>query len=134
MNSDRAPDRKTTVLMVAIPLAVILLPALYSLAGFVFASGPDPGTPFLQPPEARFKYCVRDTEYMRFHHWELLREARDEVVREGKTDDVKFDFCRACHPDRGRFCDECHGAANVHPDCFTCHYYPETPEGEGEDG
>ncbi len=134
MNNDGAPDRRTDLLMVAIPLAVILLPILYSLAGFVFAGGPDPGTPFLQPPEERFVYCVRDTEYMRFHHWELLQEVRDEVVRDGKAGDVTFDGCRACHPDRGRFCNQCHSAANVNPDCFACHYYPETPEEESEDG
>jgi len=74
---------------------------------------------------------VRDTEYMRFHHWELLSEMRDESVRYGKRGVEGFDDCRVCHANRAGFCNRCHEAVNLEPDCWGCHYYPETPE-EGD--
>jgi len=128
-NPDGGKNRTKTIAVV-IPVAIILLPILYSLAGYVFARGPGDPDPFLQMPEERFKYCVEDGEYMRFHHWELLQQVRDEVVREGKSGGVTFDQCRVCHENRAGFCDRCHAAANVRPDCFGCHYFPETPEKE----
>lgn len=132
MKAPNDPTKKKTNIPIAIPVVIILLPLVYSLAGYVLARGSRDSQPFLQMPEERHEYCVRDAEYMRFHHWELLQSVRDEVVRQGKTADVTFDGCRVCHNDRARFCNECHDAANVRPDCFTCHYYPETPEEEVE--
>jgi hypothetical protein len=31
--------------------------------------------------------------------------------------------CSQCHKDKAQFCDKCHTAANLHPDCFDCHSY-----------
>ena len=61
---------------------------------------------------------------MRFHHWELLRLTREEVVRYGIRGDVGLNRCGECHTSRERFCDRCHEATSLHPDCWGCHYYP----------
>ena len=86
-------DTRNSPLKVFVVLAavVILLPLAYSLVTYVFAGGSVDSEPFLEPPEARFKYCVEDAEWMRFHHWELLKEIRNDVVRDGKVGDTTFD-------------------------------------------
>ena len=61
---------------------------------------------------------------MRFRHIDRLKEMRIDAVRYGKRD-ITFDRCRECHTSRGEFCDRCHRAVNLVPDCFGCHYYPE---------
>ena len=104
---------------------IILLPIGFYAIRDAFSRNTEP---FLEMPAPKYKECVRDTEYMRFHHWELLLELREEVVREGKTEDVTFSDCRNCHADRAHFCNECHNVANVYLDCFGCHNYPETPQ------
>jgi len=66
-------------------------------------------------------------EYMPYHHWTLLREVRNEVVRDGVRGEISLDRCRGCHPGRERFCNRCHEAVSLAPDCFGCHYYPAVP-------
>jgi len=127
MNDRDTRDSPIKVLVV-LAAVVILLPLTYSLVTYVFAGGSVDSEPFLEPPEARFKYCVKDAEWMRFHHWELLKEIRNDVVRDGNVGETTFDDCRACHPNREQFCNKCHDAVNARPDCFGCHYYPESPE------
>ena len=61
---------------------------------------------------------------MRRHHWELLRGVREEIVRYGKRGEIGLDRCRECHTSRERFCNVCHDAVSLTPDCFDCHYYP----------
>jgi hypothetical protein len=107
-------------LVVAIPVAIILLPLALSLVLGVCAQGPKP---FLEIDKKHDK-CVRDTKYMRFRHMHLLKEVRDDVVREGKNSDIELDNCKKCHPRRERFCNRCHDAVNLNPDCFVCHHYP----------
>ncbi len=80
--------------------------------------------PFLDIPEEAGEECVRETEYMRFHHMDLLKELRDFGVRGGARRSLTFLDCRECHVSRERFCAECHQAVNLSPDCFECHYYP----------
>jgi hypothetical protein len=87
-------------------------------------SGDETTVPFLEMPDTIHKTCVKDTEYMRFHHWELLRDVREEVVRYGNRGEISLLGCRDCHTSRERFCNECHDAASVRPDCYGCHYYP----------
>ena len=38
---------------------------------------------------------------------------------------ITFHECTKCHTSRVRFCNRCHEAVNLYPDCFGCHYYPE---------
>ena len=48
---------------------LILLPVALSLLKPLWAAEPEV---FLEAPDTRWENCVRDAEYMRFHHWELL--------------------------------------------------------------
>ncbi len=116
------------LIKVVFPLLVIISPLGYSFLDAVFAGDPRDGEPFLEMPAEPNEGCVRETDFMRFHHWELLREVRDQVVRSGVRNEISLDGCRGCHPSRERFCNRCHEAVSLQPDCFGCHYYPATPE------
>jgi hypothetical protein len=106
-----------------IPAAILLFPVVYGLVGRGDAA--DDG-PFVERPGPQHERCVRETEYMRYHHWELLQEVRDAVVRDGVRGEITLAGCRECHPDRASFCNRCHQAVSLQPDCFGCHHYPET--------
>jgi len=105
-------------------LAVIVFPIGYSLVSYVSAQDVKDAEPFLERPDEQYKECVRETSYMRFHHWELLRGLREDVVRFGKRGDVSLKKCQQCHTSREKFCNKCHDAVSLTPDCFGCHYYP----------
>jgi len=99
-----------------------------------------------EAPDSKYTQCIRDTHDMRFHHWELLKGLRERVVRDGIRGDLvevdaiidgktvktkveeSLDGCWRCHKSKVRFCDRCHTAASVSPDCFGCHYYPDVDE------
>ncbi len=115
---------KSTAALVILAL-VILLPIGYYAARDAFSRSSEP---FLEKPDPKYKECVRDTQYMRLHHMELLKELRIQVVREGKREKITLESCRECHTNRGRFCNQCHNAVNLYPDCFGCHNYPESPQ------
>lgn len=106
-------------------LALTLLPLGSSLVRFAFARGDQMEGTFLEQPDTDEASCVRETEYMRFHHMDLLKQIREEFIRDGIRGSVSLKNCRSCHPSRARFCDQCHEAASVILDCFGCHYYPE---------
>jgi hypothetical protein len=122
-------DKKSAVTM-AVPLVVILIPLVVSLVGFVFGQDDPDAEPFIEVSGWTETSCVRDARWMRFHHWELLREIRETVVRDGDRTGIRLDDCRHCHANRDRFCNQCHREANVNLDCFGCHYYPDIPEPE----
>ena len=82
MSIDKNADTRLKILVVVVPLLIILFPFGYSVVSLVFAQGAPSDEPFLEKPDARYTSCVKDTEYMRYHHWVLLNEIRDEVVRE----------------------------------------------------
>jgi hypothetical protein len=106
-------------------LIVLALPILISVAGRLLASNAD--ETFLEIPASADETCDgRPREFMRFHHMDLLKEIRDEVLREGVGSEVSrgLERCRECHADRDRFCNACHDAVDLSPDCFDCHYYP----------
>ena len=127
MKIDKALLGNTKAIAVVILVIVILLPVGYSLVTYVIARG-SPGTvPFIERPAEKYEKCVRETAYMRFHHWELLQQIRDDVVRNGIRGEIGLKNCRECHPNRERFCNQCHKAVSLYPDCWGCHYYPATP-------
>jgi hypothetical protein len=128
MNDKRTSSSNAKVIAVVILIIVILFPIGYSLVNSVFAGRSPDAVPFIEMPDSKYDKCVRDTAYMRFHHWELLRQIRNEVVRDGIRGEVNLNSCRKCHPNRERFCNECHEAVSLAPDCWGCHYYPETPD------
>ena len=132
MSVNRESREKSNLVALFIAAVIILFPLCYTVINTVFARGVEVPRPFLEKPDAANENCVRDTEYMRFHHWELLREMRDHAVRDLKRGDINLAKCRECHTSRGRFCNECHDAVNLKPDCWGCHYYPEAPESSAE--
>lgn len=125
MSSNNTIALKGNMIVAIAAIVIILLPIGYSLFNFVFGQDSDDVRPFLEKPDPLYDKCVRDTEYMRYHHWELLRDVRVQAVRYGIRGDVSFDDCRGCHTSREQFCNKCHQAASVYLDCFGCHYYPE---------
>lgn len=104
---------------------VILVPIGYYAIGDTISQN---AVPFLAMPDPQYTECVKDTKYMRFHHMDLLKEVRDETVREGIRADIRLEDCRKCHEDRSKFCNRCHNTVNLNLDCFGCHNYPETPQ------
>jgi hypothetical protein len=125
-----AKNKSSNVITVLVPVLIILVPLLYSVVGYVGAQGKQSSQPFIEKPDAKYESCVRETEYMRYHHWDLLRGIRIKVVRHGEPQEIGFDKCRECHPNRAQFCNRCHNAVSLYPDCWGCHYYPESPETE----
>lgn len=117
------PGRGRVLLAVVIVL-IILIPLGYSIASRIIPKGVEVPEVFLERPDAKYDRCIRETEYMRYHHWELLRGVREEIVRYGKRGDIELNTCRECHTSRERFCNACHDAVSLTPDCFECHYYP----------
>ena len=118
------PRRGRNLLLVVLTLVVLFSPLGYSVLSAVLAPRATPSPAFLERPDPEHENCVRETAYMRFHHWELLRSVREEVVRYGERGELGLKKCRECHKSRERFCDRCHGAVSLHPDCWGCHYYP----------
>jgi hypothetical protein len=124
------PAKKGRGIIAAVLGALILLPILCHVIGLTPTVPVEAGEPFLEMPDPKHTECLKrpgmidDTEDMRFHHWQLLREVRVEVVRHGKRGDLGLKRCSECHTSRERFCDRCHQAASVTPDCWGCHYYP----------
>jgi hypothetical protein len=111
-------------LLAVIPAFILLAPVGYSVVSSVVGQRGEDLAPFLEMPEPKYENCVKETEYMRFHHWELLRGVREEVVRYGKRGEIGLKKCSECHTSRERFCDRCHEAVSLKPDCFGCHHYP----------
>jgi hypothetical protein len=110
---------KTVVIVMAL---AILVPIAFSAVSPVFTQGPEP---FLEMPDEKYDACIRDTEYMRLHHMDYLKEVREEYVRHGIRDGKGITSCKGCHTSRERFCNRCHDIAELTIDCFGCHYYPE---------
>jgi len=113
-----------TAFLIVIIAFVLLAPLAYSVVSSLFAQEVDRHGVFLEMPDPQHKDCVRETTYMRYHHWELLREIREEVVRYGKRGEVGLFMCKDCHTSREKFCNQCHNAVSAFPDCYGCHYYP----------
>jgi len=114
------------VIAVVIAVLIILFPLGYSLVGPVVTQGTESSASFLETPEGK---CVEEKTYMRYHHMHLLREVREEAVREGKRGrmglnhwEITLDNCLKCHGSREQFCSKCHRAVNLSLNCFGCHY------------
>jgi hypothetical protein len=129
---------KNNRIAVIVFIVVILAPFGYSLMRPVLTRGSSRDDVFIELPDGG--ECVRETQYMRFYHMDLLKEVREDVIRRGVRGDVTFTGCRECHTYRGQFCNKCHEAVTLNVDCFGCHYYPESAEdsvrleGEGHNG
>ena len=117
-------DKGTIVAALVVFLALVTSPVWYNLI-----TGEKP------PLELRYPHeggrCVEDTAYIRTSHMQLLRDWRDEAVRDGDriytaSDGRHYDkslsgTCLSCHVEKEEFCDRCHDyvAATIH--CWDCH-------------
>ncbi len=125
MNLNRVLTKKNVGIVTAITAVVILAPVAYSATRFGVGQVAQPPDVFLEMPDPQYQECVRETDYMRFHHMDLLKQIREEFIRDGIRGEVTLSGCRDCHENRARFCNQCHDAASLSLDCFGCHYYPE---------
>jgi hypothetical protein len=117
-------DKGTIVAALVVFLALVTSPIWYNLAAAEKA-----------PLELRYPHeggnCVEDTAYIRTSHMDLLRDWRDEAVRDGDriytaSDGRRYDkslsgTCLSCHVEKEGFCDRCHDyvAATIY--CWECH-------------
>lgn len=122
--------------------------AVFFLAFFGGAeTGARAGETGLAPvlPKAGGDSCVRDPEFMRSNHMEILLHRRDKSMHdgeraEGETAKESLKACLTCHAvpgadnkpvgfsDPKHFCRTCHDYAAVKIDCFDCHNSkPEKP-------
>ena len=119
-------DKKIIITGLIIFIAIILFPFWYGLLKAAHA----PELKLTEKAKAA-KECIRDTEYMRAEHMQLLDEWRHSVVRNaervyvnssGKEFNMSLsNTCLDCHSNKADFCDKCHDYASVKPYCWDCH-------------
>jgi len=124
MGINKKLNSKVSIIAVIIPVLIIVFPFVYSFFSYGFVQDSQDSKPFLERPDAKFENCVKETDYMRRHHWEVLRAVREEFVRYGKRGEISLHNCKNCHTSRERFCKQCHSEVSMAPDCYGCHYYP----------
>jgi hypothetical protein len=111
---------------------IIFTGLFLSPIAYNWAVGDDVVEPVLSEKAKAAGQCVRETEWMRKNHMQLLNEWRDEAVRldnreyvspdNGKVYDISLNnTCMDCHSNYKEFCFRCHQAANVDPFCWDCH-------------
>jgi len=93
-----------SVISVIVVVIIIVYPLGYSITDYVILQDRAEAKPFLERTAPEITNCVEDTIYMRFHHWELLSQIREDVVRYGKRTDVGLATCKNCHTSREKFC------------------------------
>ena len=85
-------------------------------------------------PMGRGDSCVKDTNFMRRNHMDMLKHQRDETMLRGvRGEKYSLKECLSCHAVYGadaipvtvasprHFCRSCHDYAAVSIDCFQCH-------------
>jgi len=121
-----------------VPLVIILGPIAYSIMAPLILQGAESGQPFLEKAVSNYHggCALGDPTVVRYRHWEILKDIREEIVRYGDRKENEIDLgggkrvvkglssCKECHLSRERFCDQCHNAVSLFPDCFDCHNYP----------
>ena len=132
-------DKPIIIAGLVIALVVLTSPIWYALA-----AGEPGDRPELVLPEGETE-CVKDVDYMRGHHMDLLEEWRNEVVRDGNAEkytsssgeyekSLTKTCLLQCHVNQGTsqadFCGKCHEYADVHPTCWDCHVENPKPNGE----
>ena len=109
-------------------VVIFISPFLLNLTGGESQNKPDPKLPI------QYDECIKDTEYMKAYHMDMLNDWRDLVVREdkrfmqfqGKKIEMSLSrTCMKCHTSKKDFCDECHNYLDVVPYCWECHVTPE---------
>ena len=108
-------DKPIIVAGLAVFIVVVTFPVWYTL-GF----SEDPSPPNLEIPQGK---CVKDAEWMRANHMNLLKEWRNDMVREADKSQIEINGekyeksltkgCMICHVNRQTFCYECHKYTNA---------------------
>ncbi len=122
-------DSGKIIIGLIIFVLIATLPIIYNMMACDVSGAPEMEI----PPEAG-KECVRDAEYMRPNHMDLLNQWRDEVVRDGdrfttgpdgsRIEKSLSNTCMDCHSNKENFCDRCHNYMAVDPYCWDCHNMP----------
>ncbi|MFH0775156.1 MAG: sulfate reduction electron transfer complex DsrMKJOP subunit DsrJ [bacterium] len=109
-----------------------VIPGLVIFVGIVafpfFINRVNPSSePILAKSEGK---CVQEKDFIKKEHMKILKQWREEVVREGKREiiiinGIRYEkslqkTCLQCHK-RESFCDRCHSYADVKPYCWSCH-------------
>jgi len=126
--ANKKTNNNIEFIVMIVAALIIVVPLLFS--ALVFPSDSEDSKLLLEKPKG--EKCIRDTEYMRVNHMDLLKKVRDEVMREGKREVVsegtretsELNNCRKCHTSRERFCEKCHSIVGLQLNCYGCHYYP----------
>ena len=116
---------------------MLVLSCLASLAFVACAQAQEStpaGVPMPAIPLGLGDSCVKDTDFMRRNHMNLLKHQRDETMLKGVRDkQYSLKECISCHAVMGpdavpltiaspqHFCRSCHDYAAVSVDCFQCH-------------
>lgn len=129
--NDQGNDRKKVIIGLVVLVAVGLFPFLYNIGSAMVGNSTKRPEVVLTDKAKAAKVCVRETEYMKSEHMQLLDIWRENVVRNGKRTYVnaegkQYDMslqntCLDCHSNKAEFCDRCHNYASVSPYCWDCH-------------
>jgi len=112
--------------LIAVALLLMVAPLCYAVISF--AARPAAGPLWLEPPTPNTT-CVLPKSVIRYEHMNHLKDLRDQVMREGRREQLAgarplgLGSCRGCHAHKEQFCDRCHDRASVRLDCFGCHQY-----------
>ena len=119
-------DKSKIIAGLIIFVAIVMLPLFLNIGRDKPAPEPE-----LTPKAKAAKQCVRETEYMKAEHMQLLDVWREEVVRKGNrvyvnAEGKEFNMslsntCLDCHSNKAEFCDRCHTYASADPYCWDCH-------------
>lgn len=119
-------DSKNVITGLAIFVVIVTFPVWYNMVNAQHVPQPEKSTVS--------KKCIADTAYMRTSHMVVLDNWRNEVVRDENRKKIEVEGkqyvkslqlgCMQCHPDKKKFCDECHNYASEDPFCWDCHFQP----------
>jgi len=122
--------------LICIAMLAVTLVSIGSPGAVVYAEEGNAANNTLLPviPMGQGDACVKDTDFMRRNHMELLKHQRDETVLDGvRSEQYSLKECLDCHAvagsdakpvtftDSSHFCRSCHDYAAVSIDCFQCH-------------
>ena len=137
MNLNRASIGKLAV-------ALVFMTSLAVVAQAADEANATSGVPMPVIPMGLGDSCVKDTDFMRRNHMDMLKHQRDETMLEGiRNEQYSLKECLDCHAVAGpdavpvtvsspqHFCRSCHDYAAVSIDCFQCHASRPEPSAMG---
>ena len=123
--------RISTRMLLIVPVCIASIGSVASAMGDVNKNG-RVALPVI--PMGQGDQCVKDVDFMRRNHMDLLQHQRDETMLKGvRSKQFSLKECINCHVVNGpdampvtassaqHFCRSCHDYASVSIDCFQCH-------------